>query len=79
MGVNSVVADEALSVTGPIMEVDALRGYIVINEQTIDTSSLPEPAIIESLEESQRVSVEVIEEEGRLIATDLRVMNGPDD
>ena len=79
IGANSAVADEPLSVTGLIMEVDALRGYIVINEQTIDTSSLPEPSIIESLEENQRVSVTVIEDQGRLMATDLRVMTGPGD
>jgi hypothetical protein len=79
VGANSAVADEPLSFTGPIMKVDALRGYIVVNEHVINTGSLPEPSIIESLEEDQWVCVEVREDQGGFMATDLRVINGPDD
>jgi hypothetical protein len=73
MTTGTVLATQSLTFTGPLMEINGIEGYVVVNEAPIYFHSLPDPAIIDDLREGQWVSVEVIEEGGLLLATELTI------
>jgi hypothetical protein len=73
MTTGRALAAQSLTFSGPLMRINEVEGYVVVNEAPIYFRSLPDPAIIDDLREGQWVSVEVVEEGGQLLATELTI------
>lgn len=81
---SSVPAEPFMELEGPLMEINADKGFIVVNEKILYIGSpdalenAPESSIkLESLKKDQWVHVEVELGRDRLWATSLKVINRP--
>jgi len=73
----TALATQSFAFTGPLMAINQVEGYLVVNEVVINVDSLSDPTIVDSLTEGQWISVEVNEQGGQLQATELIIGKDP--